>query len=99
VSNRGLAAILAVAALAFAGTASAHPDGHDKTINLVEANKELQPTFVDTGQPGPSVGDLVVARDGVLRENGAPAGKFTQVCTLVELGSNPFTSTYEARSR
>ena len=93
-SKRTLAATLAVAALAFAGTASAH-DGPGKSIKLVEAHKDLQPTFVDTGEPGPTVGDLVIARDGVLRENGAPAGTFTQVCTLVELGSNPFTSTYE----
>ena len=93
--NRGRSQrALAVAALALAGTASAH-DGPGKTIKLVEAHKDLQPTFVDTGKPGPSVGDIVVARDGVLRENGAPAGMFTQVCTLVELGSNPFTSTYE----
>ena len=97
-SRTTIGAALAVAALALAGTASAHnapSHAPGKTIKLVEANKELQPTFVDTGKPGPSVGDMVVARDDVLRENGAPAGKFTQVCTLVELGSNPFTSTYE----
>jgi hypothetical protein len=99
VSKAPIAAALAVAALALAGTASAHDDASfhapSKTIKLVEANKELQPTFVDTGNPGPSVGDTVIARDDVLRENGTVAGKFTQVCTLVELGSNPFTSTYD----
>jgi len=94
-SRTTIGAMLAVAVLALAGTASAHDGNPGKTIKLVEAHKDLQPTFVDTGQPGPSVGDLVIARDGVLRENGTPAGTFTQVCTLVELGSNPFTSTYE----
>jgi Allene oxide cyclase barrel like domain len=92
VPKRRIAAALAVAALAVAGSAQAH-DG--RTIKLVEAHPDLQPTFVDTGKPGPSVGDVVVARDGVSRESGASAGTFTQVCTLVELGSNPLTSTYE----
>ena len=96
-SKRSLAAGLAVAALALAGTASADPGHahHGHTIKLVEAHKELQPTFVDTGQPGPSVGDIVVARDDVLRPGGSAAGTFRQVCTLVDLGSNPLTSTYE----
>jgi hypothetical protein len=92
VPKRLIAAALAVTALALAGTAQA--DGKHQ-IRLTEAHPDLQPTFVDTGKPGPSVGDLVIARDDVLHENGAPAGKFTQVCTLVELGSNPFTSTFE----
>ena len=95
-----LGAALAVAALALAGTASADTadkshSSHERTIRLVEANSELQPTFVDTGKPGPSVGDIVVARDEVLRENGSPAGTFRQTCTLVDLTGNPFTSTYE----
>jgi hypothetical protein len=94
-SRTSLAAVLSVAALALAGTASAHTGSHDRTIELTEAHAQLQPTFVDTGKPGPSVGDLVIARDGVLRKNGAPAGTFTQACTLVELGGNPLTSTYE----
>jgi len=92
VPKRVIAAALAATALALAGSAQAH-DG--KSIKLTEAHPNLQPTFVDTGKPGPSVGDTVVARDGVNRENGAPAGMFTQVCTLVELGSSPLTSTYE----
>ncbi len=82
-----------------AGTASADTaeksGGHDNTIRLVEAHKELKPTFVDTGRPGPSVGDLVVARDDVLRESGGPAGTFRQTCTLVDLGSSPLTGTFE----
>ena len=95
-----LGAALAVAALALAGTASADTveqshRPHDRTIRLVEANKELQPTFVDTGTPGPSVGDVVIARDDVLREDGSPAGTFRQVCTLVDLVGGPFTSTFE----
>jgi hypothetical protein len=95
VSNRTLAAALAVAALALAGTASADAGHHGHTIKLVEAHKELKPTFVDTGTPGPSVGDIVVARDEVLRPDGSTAGTFRQVCTLVDLGTNPLTSTYE----
>jgi hypothetical protein len=98
-SRMHLGAALAVAALALAGTASADTaqkaHGHDNTIRLVEAHKELQPTFIDTGNPGPSGGDLVVARDDVLRPNGSPAGTFTQTCTLVALASSPFTSTFE----
>jgi hypothetical protein len=97
--------IVAIAALALAGTAYAgsfdatintyDSSHHVKTIKLVEAHKDLQPTFVDTGDPGPSVGDLVIARDEVLRPDGTPAGTFRQVCTLVDLTGNPFTSTYE----
>ena len=95
-SSRSLAAVLAVAALALAGTASAAPGhGHGRTISLAEAHKDLQPTFVDTGKPGPSVGDVVIARDEVVRPDGSTAGTFRQVCTLVDLGTNPFTSTYE----
>jgi hypothetical protein len=95
-SIRTLAAALAVGALALAGTASAHPGhGPAKPIKLVEAHKDLQPTFVDTGKPGPSVGDVAVARDEVLRPDGTSAGTFRQVCTLVDLVGNPFTSTYE----
>jgi hypothetical protein len=99
-SRKYIGAALAVAALALAGTASADTaekshGSHDRTIRLVEANQELQPTFVDTGKPGPSVGDIVVARDEVLREDGSQAGTFRQTCTLVDLAGNPFTSTYE----
>jgi hypothetical protein len=94
-----LGAALAVAALTLAGVASADPgadpsDGHAKTISLVQADKTLQPTFADTGKPGPSAGDLAVIHDGVLR-NGAPAGSYNQVCTLTALRSSPFTSEFE----
>ena len=93
-SRMHLGAALAVAALALAGTASADTGGHAKTISLVEADKTLQPTFVDTGKPGPSAGDMAVIHDGVLR-NGAPAGSYNQVCTVAALGSSPFTSESE----
>ena len=92
--DRALAAVLAVAALAFAGTASAHDGNHGRTLELTEASAELQPTFVDAGKPGPSAGDLAVIHDGVLR-NGAAAGSYNQVCTLAALASSPFTSEFE----
>jgi hypothetical protein len=99
-SRLHLGAALAVAALALAGTASADTadkshGSHDRTIRLFEAHKDLQPTFVDTGKPGPSVGDVAIARDEVLREDGSQAGTFRQVCTLTDLVGSPFTSTFE----
>jgi hypothetical protein len=101
--RRALGALVAIGALALVGTAYAGSSdttdktfgSHYKAIRLVETNKELQPTFVDTGKPGLSPGDLVVARDELLHSNGSPAGSFRQVCTLVDPASNPFTSTYE----
>ena len=97
-SRAHIGAALAVAALALAGTASADSadkaGGHDRTIRLAQADKTLQPTFVDTGKPGPSAGDLAVLHDGVQR-SGAPAGSFSQVCTLASLGVSPFTSEFE----
>jgi hypothetical protein len=96
--RRAAGAVLAVAALTLGGTAYAgSPDqGHSaKTIHLTEAHAQIQPTFVDTGKPGPSVGDVVSVRDGVLDAEGAPAGTFNQVCTLVELVGGPLTSAYE----
>jgi allene oxide cyclase-like protein len=96
--RRAAGAVLVVAALAFAGTAQAGPPAKDhgpKTIHLTEQNAQLQPTFVDTGKPGPSVGDMVVARDGVLAADGSKAGTFNQVCTLVEVIGSPLTSAYE----
>jgi hypothetical protein len=99
-SRTHIGAALAVAALALAGTASADTaershGSHDRTIRLVEAHSDLQPTLVDTGEPGPSVGDVAVARDEVLREDGTQAGTFRQVCTLTDLAGSPFTSTFE----
>jgi hypothetical protein len=94
--RRAAGAVLAVAALAFAGSAQAGSNGHPhKTIHLTEASAQLKPTFVDVGDPGPSVGDTVVARDGMLAADGSKAGTFTQVCTLVQVVGGPFTSTYE----
>ena len=97
-SRTTLGAALAVAALALAGTASAHDGGGyhapDKTIKLVEQTADLQPTFVDAGKPGPSAGDLAVIHDGVTL-NGAAAGSYNQVCTLASLGASPFTSEFE----
>jgi hypothetical protein len=83
--------------MALAGSASAHDGGSyapDQSIKLVEATADLEPTFVDAGDPGPSAGDLAVIHDGVLRD-GAPAGSYNQVCTLASLGSSPFTSEFE----
>ena len=94
-SNRTLAAALAVAALALAGTASATPGHHGHTIKLTEAHPDAQPTFVDTGKPGPTVGDVGVFRDDVLRADGSTAGTLRQVCTLVDLVGGPPTSTFE----
>jgi len=100
-SRKSIGAALAVAALALAGTASADTAGkpqhgqHDRTIRLVEAGKELQPTFVDTGKPGPSAGDLAIHSDAVLREDASQAGTFRQVCALTDLVGGPFTSTFE----
>ena len=98
--RRASGAVLATAALALGGTAYAdspakpHPtDG--KTIRLLEASETVEPTFVDTGAPGLSPGDLVVVRDGVLSEDRSPAGTFNQVCTLVHPAGSPFASEYE----
>ena len=92
--RRAAGAMLAAAVLAFAGGTAAHAGSpgthHHRTIHLKEATAEPKPAFADTGDPGPSVGDIVVVRDGLL-----PAGTFNQVCTLVELHGGPFTSDFE----
>ena len=100
--RRASGAVLAIAAMAVGGTAYADApahshaaNGHAKTIRLLEASETVKPTFVDTGDPGLSPGDVAVVRDGVLRENRAPGGTFNQVCTLVKAAGNPFTSEYE----
>ena len=98
--RRAAGVVLATAAVAACGTAyaddsPAKSNANGKTIRLLEESKTIQPTFVDTGAPGLSPGDLVVVRDGVLRADGTPAGTFNQVCTLVKPAGNPFTSEYE----
>ena len=93
-SKARFAAALAVVGLALAVTTASAHDGQTRTISLEQADKTLQPTFADTGKPGPSAGDLAVIHDGVLR-NGVPAGSYNQVCTLASLGSSPFTSEFE----
>src|SRR3954447_11204045 len=90
-----LAGALVLAATALAGTASAHNGGPDRTIKLVEANATAQPIFVDTGKPGPSIGDQVIVKDGLNRLDGTHAGDFRQVCTLMTLGTSPLDSDYE----
>jgi hypothetical protein len=104
-ARRVLGSLLAMAALALAGTAyAAGPDskdrpadrhGHGRTIKLVEASKAVKPAAVDLGAPGPSAGDLVVIRDGLLRQDGSQAGVLRQVCTLVEPGATPLAGTFE----
>jgi Allene oxide cyclase barrel like domain len=93
--RRAAGALLAAAALAFAGGTAAHAGSpyahqHHRTIHLTEATAHPQPAYVDTGKPGATVGDLVVVRDGLL-----PAGTLNQVCTLVNVKGGPFTSDYE----
>jgi hypothetical protein len=107
-ARRVLGSLLAIAALALAGTAyAAGPDshdrssdwhGHDRTIKLAEANEAVQPAFVDLGKPGPSAGDLVVVTDGLLHPDGSKAGVVRQDCTLVQPGTSPLTSTFECSS-
>ena len=102
-ARRVLGSLLAIAALALAGTAyasgadsngkSSDWHGHDRTIKLVEASEAVKPAFVDLGQPGPSAGDLVVVKDGLLRQDGSKAGVLRQACTLVDPGTSPLTST------
>jgi hypothetical protein len=82
-------------ALALAGTAHAYAGPDHGTIRLVEADPNAQPVFVDAGEPGPSLGDVAVFNDGLNRPDGAPAGAFHQLCTLVKFSGNRFTSGYE----
>jgi hypothetical protein len=100
--RRASGAVLAMAALAAAGTAYADTPSaagpshaHGRAIRLLEASTTIQPAFVDTGAPGPSPGDLVIVRDGVLTEDGTPAGTTNQVCTLVKPAPNPLAGEFE----
>ena len=76
-----------------------HHGHHGHTIKLTEAHPDAQPTFVDTGKPGPTVGDVGVFRDDALRADGSTAGTLRQVCTLVDLVGGPPTSTFECVRR
>ena len=90
-----------VLALTAVGTAAHANGGYDpgRTIRLVEAHTTAQPKFVDVdGDKATSLGDVAIVKDGLNREDGTPAGDFTQVCALVTLGTTqplPLTSTYE----
>jgi hypothetical protein len=91
--KKSLAAAAALLVVGLAGTASAHDNA--RTIKLTEAGATAKPAIVDLGDKGPSAGDLVVVKDGLNFENGSHAGDFTQTCTLVTPGPNPFASAYE----
>jgi hypothetical protein len=102
--RRVLLSALPVAALALAGAAyAAQPDseanvaghGQHHTIRLVEASKIPHPKWVDLGDTGLSPGDQVVLTDGVNHEDGNPAGKLREACTLTEPGTTLLTSTFE----
>jgi hypothetical protein len=82
-------------AVAASGTAFAHGNDYGATIRLVEADPNAQPVFADTGKPGPSLGDVAIFNGGLNRPDGAPAGEFHEVCTLVTLADSPITSGYE----
>jgi hypothetical protein len=100
--RRAFVSVLAVGAIALAGTAyaatpdnSMHSGGHVRTIQLVETSEVPKLTFIDLDKPGLSPGDSVVTTDQVAYANGAPAGTMSQECTLTEPGTSPLTSTYE----
>ena len=97
--RRTILVVLALAVLALAGTAYAGTPGKgpkpQRTIVLLEASTSPAPAFIDLGDPGPSVGDEVVITDGLTFEDGTPAGKFSQVCTLTEPAANPMNGTFE----
>jgi hypothetical protein len=85
-------------ALAAAGTAYAsygYGSDHVHTIKLTEASATPKPAVVDLGLPGPTTGDLVVIKDGLNFQDGSHAGDFSQTCTLLTPGTNPFDSTYD----
>jgi hypothetical protein len=98
--RRGLWPALAMLTLALAGTAyAAAPDDPgakgQQVIRLVEASAQPQLKLVDVGDPGPSVGDQVILRDGLNRPDGSAAGTLQQVCTMSVLGPSPVAGTFE----
>ena len=98
--RRAFLPLLAAAAVAAGGTAVASP-GHDhghRTITLGEASATVKPAVLDLGEHGPSAGDQVVVRDGLVGADGAAAGALRQACTLTDPGPNPFVSHYECET-
>jgi hypothetical protein len=99
-SRRALGAILSVVAVATAGVSyasadSAAPHGHVREIHLAESSATPALTFVDTGKPGLTPGDLVVTSDDLTRDGRPGAGVLQQSCTIVRPASSPFTSSSE----
>jgi hypothetical protein len=89
---RSVLPVLAVAALGFAGAASAHD--HDRTIRLVES-PHPQLSLVDANDKGPSAGDQIAVRDVVRRLDGGPTAPLREQCMLIDAGKGIFDSTYE----
>ena len=103
-TRRVLSSLLAIGALGLAGSAyasgsdapnSVDQHGHDRTIRLVEASATPQLTVIDLDKPGLSRGDHVVLRDGVTRPDGGAPGDLRQDCTVIDVGANIPTSTFE----
>jgi hypothetical protein len=103
-TRRVLSSLLAIGALGFAGSAYASGSdgpgpvdkhGHDRTIRLVETSATPQMTVIDLDKPGLSRGDHVVVRDGVARPDGGAPGDLRQDCTVIDVGANLPTSTFE----
>ena len=103
-TRRVLSSLLAVGALGLAGSAYASGSdapagvdkrGHDRTIRLVETSPTPQLTVIDLDKPGLSRGDHIVVRDGVVRPDGGAPGDLRQDCTLIDVGANIPTSTFE----
>jgi hypothetical protein len=89
---RNVLPVLAVAALGFAGAASAHD--HERTIHLVES-PHLQLSVVDANATGASAGDQIAVRDVVRRLDGGPTAPLREQCMLIDAGKGIFDSTYE----
>ena len=90
----GGALTLALAAAGTAYASSGYGD-HVRTIKLTEANLDGKPVLVDLGQPGPSIGDLAVFKDGLNFLDGSHAGDFAETCTLTTVGPHGFDSTFD----